>query len=115
MEIYERRRQRLLHLLAERFPGRGGRSALATRIERQPGYLSRCLNGQKRIGEALARDVEMRLHLPPFWLDGIHVDEGPLSSQQRALLIAFEALDPARREEFLRAMREAAAPLTADA
>ncbi len=115
MEIYERRRQRLLHLLAERFPGRGGRSAFAARIERQPGYVSRCLNGQKRVGEAFARDVELRLHLPPFWLDGIHVEEGTLSGQQRALLTAFEALAPARREEFLRAMREAAAQLTVDA
>ncbi len=110
MEIYERRRQRLLQLLAERFPGRGGRSALALRIERQPGYVSRCLNGQKRIGEAFARDVELRLHLPPFWLDGVRTDASPLSSQQRALLEAFEALDPARREAFLRAMHEAAAP-----
>ena len=109
MKIYELRRQRLLELIADRFPGRGGRSAFAARIGRQPGYVSRCLNGQKHVGEAFARDVEVCLHLPPFWLDGARDDAQGLSLQEQQLVEAFAALSPWQREDFLRRMLDAAA------
>ncbi|ANY85957.1 S24 family peptidase [Pseudomonas putida] len=71
MDIYEIRRQNLRELVTERFNGRI--AGLAEAIERAPSYLSRCLSGKpehrKRVGEALARDIEDRLDLPRFWLD----------------------------------------------
>lgn len=101
MDIYERRRRRLQEILTERFPGRGGRSTLASRLERQPGYVSRCLNGGKRIGEAFARHVEERLQLPAFWLDGPLNTGADLSGQQIALLHGFAELTAEQQSELL--------------
>ena len=94
--------------MTERYPGRGGRSALAARLERQPGYVSRCLNGNKRIGEAFARHVELRLQLPAFWLDGLPEPDQVLSARQIDLLRAFAELTVEQQDEVLRAIAETA-------
>lgn len=70
-DIYETRRARLRELIDARFAGK--QSALAARIERQPDYISRCLNGRKRIGEEFARLVERGADLPTGWMDGVDV------------------------------------------
>lgn len=88
-------------ILAEQFPGRGGQALLAQVLDRQTGYISRCLNGEKPIGEVFARHVEERLHLPRYWLDGERLAE-QLSTPQHALLIQrFDALTPTQQAEFL--------------
>ncbi len=92
--------------MTERFPGRGGRSALAARLERQPGYVSRCLNGSKRIGEAFARYVEERLQLPAFWLDGALDAAGELSARQVALLRSFAELTAEQQNELMASLNE---------
>jgi phage repressor protein C with HTH and peptisase S24 domain len=88
MDIYEIRRQNLRHLVSTRFNGRI--ASLADAIERAPSYVSRCLTGKpehrKRIGEALARDVEDKLGIQRLWLDSGHatqlpVDEPPVAAQ----------------------------------
>jgi SOS-response transcriptional repressor LexA len=70
MDIYEIRRQNLKRLLKQRFGGKQVR--LASAIDRQPGYISRCLSDgahRKRIGEDLARSIEASLDLQQGWLD----------------------------------------------
>ena len=104
MNIYERRRLRLHDLVAERYAARGGRSALAERLARQPGYLSRCLNGGKRIGEAFARHIEVRLQLPAFWLDGASDAGQTLDASQLALLRGFAELAREQQEELMAAL-----------
>jgi hypothetical protein len=99
---------RLEQILTERHPGRGGRSALAARLQRQPGYVSRCLNGSKRIGEAFARHVELRLQLPAFWLDGLPEPDQMLSARQIDLLRGFAELTVEQQDEVLSAMAETA-------
>lgn len=95
------RRERLRRILAEQFPGRGGQALLAQVLDRQTGYISRCLNGEKPIGEVFARHVEERLHLPRYWLDGERLAE-QLSTPQHALLIQrFDALTPTQQAELL--------------
>jgi hypothetical protein len=108
MDIYTRRRLRLRQLISERFPEHGGKARLAALLERQAGYLSRCLNGQKQIGEIFARHIEKQLQLPPFWLDASLADRGGLSSQQVALLQAFEKLLPEQKSELLSGASETA-------
>ena len=71
MDIYARRHLRLQEITAARYPGRGGMTRLAAQVDRQVSYLSRCLSGKKRIGDAFARHLEACLGLPMFWLDGI--------------------------------------------
>ena len=108
MDIYARRRLRLEQILTERYPGRGGRSALAARLARQPGYVSRCLNGSKRIGEAFARHVELHLQLPAFWLDGLPERDHVLSARQIELLRGFAELTVEQQDEVLRALHDTA-------
>ena len=108
MNIYERRRLRLEQILTERYPGRGGRSALAARLGRQPGYVSRCLNGSKRVGEAFARYIELRLQVPAFWLDGLPEPEQILSARQIELLRAFGELTAEQQDDVLRTLHDTA-------
>lgn len=71
MDIYEIRRQNLRNLVTTRFNGRI--AGLAEAVERAPSYISRCLSGhaagRKRVGEDLAREMEIRLGLERLWLD----------------------------------------------
>ena len=95
------RSQRLQLLLAEQFPGRGGQALLARALQRQTGYLSRCLSGDKAIGEAFARHIEQALHLPRYWLDGAHLEGSLLTARQAALLERFDVLSPGQQSEVL--------------
>jgi phage repressor protein C with HTH and peptisase S24 domain len=67
VDIYETRRARLRELIDTKFGGK--QVGLATAIERQPDYISRCLKGTKRIGEDFARFVEQQTEMPVGWLD----------------------------------------------
>jgi phage repressor protein C with HTH and peptisase S24 domain len=67
VDIYETRRARLRELIDTQYGGK--QVGLATAIERQPDYISRCLKGTKRIGEDFARVVEQRTGMPAGWLD----------------------------------------------
>ncbi len=99
--LREIRRQRLRRLLATQFAGRGGQSQLARALGRQSGYLSRCLSGDKAIGEDFARHIEQELRLPRYWLDGAHLEGQALGEEQVALLERFAALTPTQRRELL--------------
>lgn len=78
MDIFEIRRQNLRDLITKRFNGRI--AGLADAIDRAPSYISRCVTGKpehrKRIGEQLARDIELRLEIPLLSLDRDRADEG---------------------------------------
>lgn len=84
MDIHDIRRANLATLITSRFAG--NQSALATAIDRQASYVSRCLadNGknQKPIGEKFARHIESCLGLPHGWLDTAQDEAG--SSQETA-------------------------------
>lgn len=67
MDMHAIRRDRLRSLVDERFGGKQAR--LAEAIERQAGYISRCLAGTKGIGEDFARYIEARIGLPALWMD----------------------------------------------
>lgn len=88
------RRARLKRILDEQFPGRGGQALLAQVLDRQTGYLSRCISGAKPIGEDFARHIELSLHLPRYWLDGAPLEGQALSVQHAELLERFDALTP---------------------
>lgn len=92
---------RLKRLLDEQFPGRGGQALLAQVLDRQTGYISRCLSGEKPIGEVFARHVEERLHLPRYWLDGEGGNGRKITPQQNLLLEGFAALTPRQQEKIL--------------
>ena len=97
-DIHRIRQQRLQNILAEEFPGRGGQALLAQALERQSGYISRCLRGEKTIGEKFARYVEEKLHLPRFWLDSErNVANRVLDPEHVELLENFEALTPSQQ------------------
>ena len=100
------RKERLRQILDQQFPGRGGQALLAQVLERQTGYVSRCLSGEKPIGEVFARHVERALHLPRYWLDGMHVDGRMISAQQAALLERFDALTPSQQREVLESLEQ---------
>lgn len=88
-------------ILDEQFPGRGGQALLAQVLDRQTGYLSRCLNGDKPIGEVFARHVEEALHLPRYWLDGVQAQGRSMSTHHVALLERFDALTPSQQRELM--------------
>lgn len=71
MDIYEARRNNLRAIMNARFDGK--MVALAAAVDRAQSYLSRCLTPnethRKRIGEELARDIEVKLGLEPLSLD----------------------------------------------
>lgn len=95
------RRDRLKRILDQQFPGRGGQAALAHVLDRQTGYISRCLSGEKPIGEVFARYIEQSLHLPTYWLDGERADGPPVEAHHATLLERFDALTPGQKVEFL--------------
>lgn len=95
------RRDRLKRILDEQFPGRGGQASLAHVLNRQTGYISRCLSGEKPIGEIFARHIEQSLHLPTYWLDGERADGPPVEAHHATLLERFDALTPGQKVEFL--------------
>lgn len=71
-KIARRRQAALAHVLATKFGG--SQAELARAIARSPSTVWRLLsNGEhtKPIGEHLARDIELRLGLPPYHLDGV--------------------------------------------
>lgn len=103
-DLHEIRRARLKEILDQQFPGRGGQALLARVLDRQDGYVSRCLSGEKPIGEVFARHVEQALHLPRYWLDGAQVDGRVITVQQAALLERFDALTPAQQREVLESL-----------
>ncbi|BBL75606.1 hypothetical protein [Methylomagnum ishizawai] len=61
------RRERLRQLINEMYGGH--QASFAHRIERAPDYISRCLTGNKGIGEELARSIEREFQLPDYWMD----------------------------------------------
>lgn len=79
MDIHDIRRANLANLITTRFAG--NQSALATAIDRQASYVSRCLaesgKNQKPIGEKFARHVESCLGLPHGWLDAPQSENSP--------------------------------------
>lgn len=66
-DVFKTRRVRLRHLIDHGFAGK--QIAFSRAIDRQPDYVSRCLSGKKKIGEAFARMVEARIALPHGLLD----------------------------------------------
>lgn len=98
------RKERLRRILDEQFPGRGGQALLAQVLDRQTGYISRCLSGEKPIGEVFARHIEQSLHLPLYWLDGEQAEGRPISPRHATLLERFDALTPSQQVEFLERM-----------
>lgn len=113
MDVKAIRRSRLRKLIAERFHGINAQ--LASKIERQPDYVSRLLTEKPRhrrdLGEKLAREIERKVGLPSGWLD---IDEAsdsliqqPLGIYnvsevlQQRLLELFDKLTPPQQEEFM--------------
>src|SRR5688572_14614401 len=68
--IYETRRRNLLYLIKSRFGGINARFAESIEME-QSSRISRLLKN-KNMGKGLARDIELRLGLPDFWMDQPH-------------------------------------------
>lgn len=50
----------------------------ADRLGISPAYLSQIMTGHRDLGEKVAREIEVQIGLPPFWLDQPHgrTDEG---------------------------------------
>lgn len=73
MDIYEIRRENLRAIVKTRFNGKI--TGLAEAVDRAHSYISRCLTKnethRKNIGEELARDIEIKLRMPPLALDAL--------------------------------------------
>jgi hypothetical protein len=70
----EIRRRNLRLLIDKKFCGKQVDCAQA--LGRQPDYISRIINGQKGLGEQLAREFENKLGLEQYWFDREHPEEG---------------------------------------
>ena len=85
MDIQDIRRANLNALVTARF--HGNQSALATAVDRQASYISRCLaapgKNSKPIGEKFARHIEQSLGLPAGALDTVSGHDTP---ERRGLL-----------------------------
>lgn len=75
MDITDGRRSQLKRLRDERFGGVTARMAEA--LGKAPNYLSRVLRGDKGIAETICREIETKLGLPHFWMDGFSGREIP--------------------------------------
>ncbi|AZS78825.1 XRE family transcriptional regulator [Achromobacter spanius] len=92
-DIYAQRLERFRSLMESRFGGK--QAAIAAAVGKPANYVSRVLNGSKKLGEEMAREFEVSLELPPYWFDGLDaLGAWPFSSVDRA---SFEALTPEQR------------------
>lgn len=67
-EVYAIRFDRLQQVLwGEQFKGK--QAALAAAVGKPANYISRILNGSKKLGEELVREFEVSLGMPPYWFD----------------------------------------------
>lgn len=67
-EVYAIRFDRLQQVLwDEQFKGK--QAALAAAVGKPANYISRILNGSKKLGEELVREFEVSLGKPPYWFD----------------------------------------------
>lgn len=102
MDIKEIRRKNLRRLIDEKFERK--QANLATAIDVQPDYISRCLSGKKGIGEDLARKLEAISGKEKYWLDLDHdavsnktKEEGP--SYVLGSFDAWDSSTPLRDDE----------------
>jgi len=92
-DIYATRLTRFRQLLDERFGGK--QAAIANAVGKPANYVSRVLNGTKKLGEEMVREFELSLNLPAYWFDGLD-DLGvwPFATISRQ---AYEGLTPEQR------------------
>lgn len=70
-DIYRTRRERLRDIVRDKFDNKA--AALARKLDVTDPVITRALgNEEKPIGEKQARDFELKLKLPPYWLDGLN-------------------------------------------
>lgn len=97
-EIYTTRRERLRQFMREDCDG--SQRSLCELIEKAPSTVSRIFTGKKNVGEELARELEVKMGKPPYWLDGFTgADSGPRWP--------FRNIDPQRIETLSVDSREA--------
>jgi phage repressor protein C with HTH and peptisase S24 domain len=78
MELFEIRRENLRHLMLQKFEGK--QSKLADAIGKNANYISRLLSttmaaeNRKKIGEDVARDIELKLGLRRYSLDYVNLE-----------------------------------------
>jgi hypothetical protein len=111
-EIKEIRRENVRFLIAERFGG--SQKKFADVVLRQESYVSRILNGTKRLGGDLAETFESRLGLARKSLDSpmqkmrVYAAKEPkppdyTDPRRRRLILAFEAMSDPQIDEMIRA------------
>lgn len=92
-DIYAQRLERFRSLMESRFGGK--QAAIANAVGKPANYVSRVLNGTKKLGEEMAREFEASLDLPPYWFDGLDsLGAWPFSTIDRD---AFDALTAEQR------------------
>lgn len=74
-----------LRKLIDAAPFHGKQVAFASAVGIVPDYISRCLSGKKKIGELIARRIEVRIGLPRGWMDIPLPRGGDALSQSEAL------------------------------
>lgn len=97
--LYQQRRERMRELIDAKFEGR--QTDLARRIKKQQDYISRCLSGGKKIGETLAREIELEIGITPGWMDGslpLIQAAGNLSDDEKLVLDLLRALPKDERK-----------------
>ncbi|WP_141111351.1 hypothetical protein [Chromobacterium haemolyticum] len=99
MKISDIRRQNLIRLIEERFDN--NQTVFAGKTGKKQSQISDMVRGTKSFGEKIARDLEHRLSLPPFWLDSIDHKEGTskLNTESRQIIPQVHTADlPTNRE-----------------
>lgn len=79
MRISDIRRQNLIRLIEERFDN--NQTVFAGKTGKRQSQISDMVRGTKSFGEKVARDLEHRLDLPPFWLDSMERSESAYKSE----------------------------------
>ncbi|WP_161523695.1 hypothetical protein [Chromobacterium haemolyticum] len=82
MKISDIRRQNLTRLIEERFDN--NQTDFAAKTGRRQSQISDMVRGVKSFGEKVARDLEHRLDLPPFWLDSMERSDGASKTDTEA-------------------------------
>lgn len=121
MDVRDRRMERARQLLVERF--RGIQADFAGAIGRPANYVSRMLShgkNRKRIGEDVARDIELKLGLEEGWMDRPSGESPtsspttpPLAPRHLALLRSYLSLPEEQRaavRRLIEALAEAQSP-----
>jgi hypothetical protein len=104
VDVSEIRRERL----REHAATVGGPAKLAEKLDKSDSQISQLIgkNPKRNIGRKLARAIELKLQLDPYWLDGT-ASTAPKSVREELIAEYVRELTPEQQAELLKGLRAA--------